>query len=136
MPPADTAPSHGPQANAGVRMVLLGKQGAGKGTQAKRLANYYVVPHISTGDMFRAATRDGSPLGLKVKAYLDAGELVPDGVVVEVVRSRLGTRAGHRSTSRGFILDGFPRTVPQAEALAAKLDELGRRLTAVLLIDA
>jgi adenylate kinase len=100
--------------NPGARIVVLGKQGAGKGTQAVRLSRHYVVPHVATGDTFRAAVRSGSEFGQKAKRYLDAGELVPDEVVIGVVRERL-TRGD--TTHRGFVLDGFPRTVAQAEAL-------------------
>ena len=94
--------------------MVLGKQGAGKGTQAVRLSRHYVVPHVSTGDTFRSAVRSGSEFGQKAKRYLDAGELVPDEIVIGMVRERL-TRDD--TTHRGFILDGFPRTVTQAEAL-------------------
>ena len=104
--------------NPGARLVVLGKQGAGKGTQAVRLSRHYVVPHVSTGDTFRAAVRSGSEFGEKARQYLDAGELVPDEIVIGMVRERL-TRGD--TTSRGFILDGFPRTVHQAEALAEML---------------
>ena len=95
-------------------MIVLGKQGAGKGTQAIRLSRHYVVPHISTGDVFRAAVRSGSEFGKKAREYLDAGNLVPDEVVIGVVSERL---TDGDTTHRGFILDGFPRTVHQAEAL-------------------
>ena len=104
--------------NPGARLVVLGKQGAGKGTQAVRLSRHYVVPHVSTGDTFRAAVRSGSEFGGKARQYLDAGELVPDEIVIGMVRERL-TRGD--TTNRGFILDGFPRTVHQAEALAEML---------------
>lgn len=97
----------------GAWVLVLGKQGAGKGTQAVRLSRHYVVPHISTGDMFRAAVRSGSEFGKLAARYLESGELVPDEVVIGVVRERLSHDA-----HRGFILDGFPRTVSQAEALA------------------
>lgn len=100
--------------NPGARIVVLGKQGAGKGTQAVRLSRHYVVPHVATGDTFRAAVRSGSEFGQKAKRFLDAGELVPDEIVIGVVKERL-TRDD--TTHRGFILDGFPRTVGQAEAL-------------------
>jgi adenylate kinase len=100
--------------NPGARLLVLGKQGAGKGTQALRLSRHYVVPHISTGDSFRQAVRSGSEFGQKAKKYLDAGDLVPDEIVIGVVRERL-TRSD--TSHRGFILDGFPRTVAQAEAL-------------------
>ena len=105
--------------NPGARIVVLGKQGAGKGTQAVRLSRHYVVPHVATGDTFRSAVRSGSEFGQKAKQFLDAGELVPDEVVIGMVRERL-TRddAWHR----GFILDGFPRTVGQAEALMGFID--------------
>lgn len=95
-------------------MVLLGKQGAGKGTQCVRLSRHYVVPHIATGDIFRAAVKAGTPAGRRVKHYLDAGDLVPDELVIEVVADRLGQQD---SLARGFVLDGFPRTVAQARAL-------------------
>jgi adenylate kinase len=102
----------------GVRLVLLGKQGAGKGTQCVRLSRHYVVPHISTGDMLRSATRSGADFGTKAEEYMRAGELVPDDVMIEVVRHRLDQ---HDTKNRGFILDGFPRTVAQSEALEALL---------------
>ena len=96
----------------GIRLVLLGKQGAGKGTQCVRLARHYVVSHVSTGDIFRAAVRAGTEFGRAVKGYLDAGELVPD----EVTLGAVGERLNHPDTrSRGFILDGFPRSVTQAD---------------------
>jgi len=98
----------------GTRLVILGKQGAGKGTQAVRLARHYAVPHISTGDMFRAAVRSKSQSGLEARKYMEAGELVPDDVVIGVVKERLSL---DDARLRGFILDGFPRTVHQAEAL-------------------
>lgn len=100
--------------NPGARLIVLGKQGAGKGTQALRLSHHYVVPHISTGDTFRSAVRSGSEFGLRAKEYLDAGDLVPDDIVIGVVTERL---THDDTTHRGFILDGFPRTVQQAEAL-------------------
>jgi adenylate kinase len=116
--------------NPGARIVVLGKQGAGKGTQAVRLSRHYVVPHVATGDTFRAAVRSGSEFGQKAKRYLDAGELVPDEVVIGVVRERL-TRGD--TTHRGFVLDGFPRTVAQAEALMGILAP--RTLDVVLNLD-
>lgn len=98
----------------GVKLVMLGRQGAGKGTQCVRLSRHYVVPHVSTGDMLRAAVKEGSSLGLKAKAYMDAGDLLPDGLVVEIIDDHLN----HSDTTvRGFILDGFPRTVAQAVEL-------------------
>lgn len=98
----------------GPKLVILGKQGAGKGTQCVRLARHYVVPHISTGDMFRAAQWSGSALGNRLKAILDAGDLVPDQLTVDIVAERLDQ---DDTRSRGFVLDGFPRTVFQAEEL-------------------
>jgi adenylate kinase len=105
----------------GIRLVLLGKQGAGKGTQCVRLARHYVVSHVSTGDIFRAAVRSESELGKKVKGFLDAGELVPDEVTLAAVAERLN----HPDTrNRGFILDGFPRSVAQADGLEQLLDPM------------
>jgi adenylate kinase len=105
--------------NPGARIVVLGKQGAGKGTQAVRLSRHYVVPHVATGDIFRAAVRSGSEFGRLAREYLDAGDLVPDEVVIGMVSERL-TRDD--TTHRGFILDGFPRTVGQASALMDMLE--------------
>jgi adenylate kinase len=99
----------------GVRVVLLGRQGAGKGTQCVRLARHFVVPHLSTGDMLRSAVSEGTDFGRKAKEYMDAGDLLPDDVMVGMVAERLSRDDSNR---RGFILDGFPRTVGQAEALA------------------
>jgi adenylate kinase len=99
----------------GVRLVMLGRQGAGKGTQAIRLAQHFVVPHISTGDMLRAAVAAGTEFGLKAKAVMDGGGLVSDEIMVGVVDERLNESD---TTKRGYILDGFPRTVPQGESLA------------------
>ena len=98
----------------GTRIVLLGRQGSGKGTQCVRLSRHYVVPHISTGDMLRAAVRENSPLGRSVAEVIGSGGLVGDDLIVELVRERLGKADARR---RGFLLDGFPRTVAQAEAL-------------------
>lgn len=99
----------------GTRLVMLGRQGAGKGTQCVRLSRHFVVPHISTGDMLRAAVKAGTEVGLRAKEHMDRGELLPDEVMVEVVDHQLNRSD---TTHRGFILDGFPRTVAQAEALA------------------
>jgi len=96
-----------------LRLIMLGPPGAGKGTQAKRLAKRFAIPHISTGDMLRAAVRAGTPLGMKAKEYMDAGGLVPDEVIIGLV----GERLKEDDCSNGFLLDGFPRTVAQAEAL-------------------
>jgi len=99
----------------GVRMVMLGRQGAGKGTQCVRLSRHYVVPHISTGDMLRAAVREGTDLGRKAGELMAAGELVPDDIMIGIVEERLDRGD---TTRRGYVLDGFPRTVDQADALA------------------
>ncbi len=106
----------------GARLVLLGKEGAGKGTQCVRLARHYVVPHISTGDMFRAAVRMDTEFGRKAKVYMHDGELVPDDVTVGVVQERLEQ---DDTRNRGFILDGFPRNVFQADALEEYLSPRG-----------
>lgn len=103
----------------GPRLAILGKQGAGKGTQCVRLARHYAIPHISSGDMFRAELRSGSEAGKKLNEYMSAGELIPDDVVNEIMRHRL-ERDGTKD--RGFILDGFPRTTNQAEGLFELLD--------------
>ena len=99
----------------GARLIILGRQGAGKGTQCVRLSRHYVVPHISTGDMLRAAVREGTELGLIAKEVMDAGGLVGDDTMIGIVDERLSKSD---ASSRGYILDGFPRTVTQAEALA------------------
>ncbi|MEO6954275.1 MAG: adenylate kinase [Polyangia bacterium] len=103
-------------------LILLGAPGAGKGTQSQRLASRFGIPQISTGDMLRAARRDGTPLGKEAEKYMHAGQLVPDSVVIGLVEERLALG----DASRGFILDGFPRTVPQADALGHVLAKLGR----------
>ena len=114
-----------------VNLLVLGPQGSGKGTQAKRIAAEYGVPHIATGDIFRAAIADGSELGRRVQPILAAGELVPDELTVELIRERLEAP----DARDGFVLDGFPRTLAQAEALDAMLAEIGRRLDAALFFD-
>lgn len=111
-----------------MRIVFLGPPGAGKGTQAARLAASLAIPHISTGDMMRAAMKDGSALGERVKAFLDAGQLVPDDLVNDVVRVRLG----QEDCATGFLLDGYPRTLPQAEALDRNLHDAKSRLDVVI----
>jgi adenylate kinase len=109
-------------------LLLLGPPGAGKGTQAKRLVSEHGIPQISTGDMLREAIASGSELGLRVKPILDSGELVPDELMVELIRERLA----RPDTDGGFVLDGFPRTIAQAEALDDMLGQIGRTLSAVL----
>jgi adenylate kinase len=114
-----------------LNLVLLGPPGSGKGTQGERLQEDLELPYYATGDILRAAVREGTELGRAAKGYMDRGDLVPDEVIVGMI----GERIDSEEAADGFILDGFPRTAPQAEALAAKLEELGRKLTAVLLID-
>ena len=111
-----------------MQLLLMGPPGAGKGTQAAELVKKYSIPQISTGDMFRAAVKEGTELGKKAKACMDAGTLVPDEVTVGIVRERLAKD----DCKNGFMLDGFPRTVEQADALTKILDELGIKLTKVL----
>jgi adenylate kinase len=116
---------------ADLNLILLGPPGSGKGTQGERLQEDLELPYYATGDILRGAVRDGTEVGLKAREYMDRGDLVPDEVIIGVIADRLESgEADH-----GFILDGFPRTVPQAEALDEKLTEISRQLTAVILID-
>jgi adenylate kinase len=110
-----------------VRVLILGPQGSGKGTQAKRIASAYDIPHIGTGEIFRAAIAEGSELGRQVQPYLDEGDLVPDELTIDLIRERL-------QDEDGFILDGFPRTLPQADALDAMLADIGKPIDVVLLL--
>jgi adenylate kinase len=110
-----------------VNVLLLGPQGSGKGTQAKRIEAEYGIPHIATGDMLRAAIEQGTELGQKVKPILERGELVPDELMIDLIRDRLQ----QPDAERGFVLDGFPRTSTQADALDAMLDEIDRDLSVV-----
>ena len=114
-------------------LILLGPPGAGKGTQAGRIVEEYGIPHVSTGDILRGAVKNQTQMGLEAKKYMDAGELVPDSVVIGIVKDRLQ----EPDTAKGFLMDGFPRTIPQAEALDAALDGLGRAVTktVVVLVD-
>lgn len=114
-----------------MKLILLGPPGAGKGTQAKMLTERFEIPQISTGDILRSSVREGTPMGLKAKGFMDAGALVPDDVVVGIVRERLQLP----DCSHGFILDGFPRTVAQADALADTLSALGKDLDAVVSLE-
>jgi adenylate kinase len=108
-----------------VNVLLLGPQGSGKGTQARRIADEYGLTHIATGDMLRRAIAAGTPLGERVQPILESGQLVPDDLMIELIRERLVDE----ETADGFVLDGFPRTMNQAQALDALLREIGRRLT-------
>ena len=114
-----------------LNLVLLGPPGSGKGTQGERLQKDFRLPYYATGDILRAAVRDGTELGVTAREYMDRGDLVPDEVIVGLIAERVArSEAGD-----GFILDGFPRTIAQAEALDAKMEELGRKLTAAVLIE-
>nr|WP_277874705.1 adenylate kinase [Mesobacillus harenae] len=112
-------------------MVLMGLPGAGKGTQAEKIVAKYNIPHISTGDMFRSAIKEGTELGIKAKSFMDKGALVPDEVTIGIVRERLSKE----DCEKGFLLDGFPRTVAQAEALEYMLADLGKKIDYVINID-
>jgi len=114
-----------------VNLVLMGLPGAGKGTQAEKIVQKYDIPHISTGDMFRAAIKDETELGLKAKSFMDKGELVPDEVTIGIVRERLAKA----DCEKGFLLDGFPRTVAQAEALENILAQLSKQIDYVINVD-
>jgi len=114
-----------------MRLILLGPPGAGKGTQAERIVEKYNIPHISTGDIFRAALREGTEMGLKAKGYMDKGQLVPDEIVVGVVTERLRKP----DCQKGFLLDGFPRNVHQAEALDKVTEKMDIKLDGVINVD-
>ncbi|OOB75451.1 adenylate kinase, partial [Clostridium haemolyticum] len=114
-----------------MRMILLGPPGAGKGTQAKLISEKYSIPHISTGDIFRKNISEKTPLGVKAKEYMDKGQLVPDELTIDLVNDRLT----HEDCKTGFLLDGFPRTVKQAEALENFLNKNNQSLDTALLIN-
>ena len=114
-----------------MNLLVLGPQGSGKGTQAARLSEAHGIPHVSTGEMFRAAIEDGTDLGRRVEPILAAGDLVPDDLTVSLIRARLA----EPDAERGFVLDGFPRNLAQAEGLDKMLAEIGRELDAVLFFD-
>jgi adenylate kinase len=114
-----------------MRLLIMGRPGAGKGTQAVNIREFYKIPHISTGDMFREAIKEGTKLGLLAKSYMDQGGLVPDEVTIGIVKERLLKD----DAKKGFLLDGFPRTISQAEALDDFLNEQGIKLDAVLNVD-
>lgn len=111
-----------------MKIVLLGPPGAGKGTQAKLIVEKYNIPHISTGDIFRKNIKEMTPLGIKAKEYIDKGQLVPDEVTVDIVKDRIQ----QEDCKNGFLLDGFPRTVAQADALSEVLEDLGTKLDYVI----
>lgn len=114
-----------------MNIVLLGAPGAGKGTQAERLVRDYGLAHISTGDLLRAAVKGGTQLGIQAKKYMDAGELVPDQLVIDLVKERLAAD----DAQNGFMLDGFPRNTTQAVTLDTELSQMGRELDCALLVD-
>ena len=114
-----------------MKIIMLGAPGAGKGTQAKKIADLCNIPHISTGDIFRANIKEGTELGKKAKAYMDAGELVPDELVCDLVVDRIQQDA----CTKGYILDGFPRTIPQAEALTSALNAIEQKMEYALNFD-
>ena len=114
-----------------LNLILLGPPGSGKGTQGERLQEDFRLPYYATGDILRAAVKEGTEVGKQAKEYMDRGDLVPDEVIIGVIAERLQDE----EASDGFILDGFPRTVPQAEALDVRMNELGRELTGVILIE-
>ena len=107
-----------------MKLIMLGAPGAGKGTQAKKIAEKYQIPHISTGDIFRANIKNGTELGNKAKSYMDQGHLVPDELTCDLVVDRIN----QEDCKNGYVLDGFPRTIPQAEALKAALDKMGETI--------
>src|SRR3954452_5997280 len=114
-----------------LNLILLGPPGSGKGTQGERLQEDFRLPYYATGDILRAAVKEGTDIGKQVKEYMDRGDLVPDEVIIGVIAERIQ----QQEAADGFILDGFPRTLPQAEALGSKMKELHREITAAILID-
>lgn len=114
-----------------MKVIMLGAPGAGKGTQAKQIADKYSIPHISTGDIFRANIKNGTELGKKAKTFMDQGLLVPDELVVELVADRIQ----QDDCKNGFVLDGFPRTIPQAEALDAALEKINEKMDYAIDVD-
>ena len=114
-----------------MKIIMLGAPGAGKGTQAKKIAAKYQIPHISTGDIFRANIKNGTELGLKAKSYMDAGGLVPDEITIGMLLDRIK----EDDCQKGYVLDGFPRTIPQAESLTKALTELGDKIDWAVNVD-
>lgn len=114
-----------------MKIIMLGAPGAGKGTQAKQIATKYGIPHISTGDIFRANIKNGTELGMKAKSYMDQGALVPDELTCDLVMDRIA----QQDCEKGFVLDGFPRTIPQAEALTKALAKIGQAMEYAIDVD-
>ena len=114
-----------------MKIIMLGAPGAGKGTQAKKIAEKYSIPHISTGDIFRANIKEGTELGKKAKEYMDKGALVPDELVCDLVVDRIS----QDDAKNGYVLDGFPRTIPQAEALDAALNKINEKVDYAIDVD-
>ena len=114
-----------------MKIIMLGAPGAGKGTQAKQIADRYIIPHISTGDIFRANIKNGTELGKKAKQFMDQGLLVPDELTCDLVMDRIQ----QEDCKNGFVLDGFPRTIPQAEALTAALDKIEQKMDFAVNVD-
>ena len=114
-----------------MKIIMLGAPGAGKGTQAKMIAEKYNIPHISTGDIFRANIKEGTPLGKEAKGYMDKGQLVPDELTVRILLDRVASD----DCNNGYVLDGFPRTIPQAEVLDSELDKLGDKVDFAINVD-
>ena len=114
-----------------MKIIMLGAPGAGKGTQAKKIAKKYEIPHISTGDIFRANNKGGTELGMKAKSYMDQGQLVPDDVTIGMLLDRIS----EADCEKGYVLDGFPRTIPQAESLTAALKERGEKMDYAVDVD-
>lgn len=114
-----------------MKIIMLGAPGAGKGTQAKKIAEKYAIPHISTGDIFRANIKGNTELGRRAKSYMDQGQLVPDDVTIEMLLDRIG----QEDCKRGYVLDGFPRTIPQAESLTDVLDKRGEAVDYAVNVD-
>ena len=114
-----------------MKIIMLGAPGAGKGTQAKKIAEKYHIPHISTGDIFRANIKNGTELGMKAKSYMDQGQLVPDDVTIGMLLDRIS----QEDCAEGYVLDGFPRTIPQAESLTKELEERGESMDYAINVD-
>ena len=114
-----------------MKIIMLGAPGAGKGTQAKKIAEKYHIPHISTGDIFRANIKNGTELGMKAKSYMDQGQLVPDDVTIGMLLDRIS----QEDCAEGYVLDGFPRTIPQAESLTKALEERGESMDYAINVD-